>query len=64
MTYEQAMALAKAGTRVKRTGWDRQYITKREGTEELHIDVHITRETIAPYTSTNEDIVSDDWTTA
>ena len=63
MTYEQAIATVKAGTRVKRSGWSNHYLQKASG-DELKIETVFVRTTKAPYTATEEDITTDDWTTA
>lgn len=63
MTYEQAMTAAKSGTRVKRTGWPNHYIQKATG-DDLKLETVYVRTIKAPYTASQEDIVTDDWTTA
>lgn len=62
MTYEQAIAQVKNGNSVKRSGWTNHYLEKRTG-DDLIIDTVYVRTTKAPYTATQDDIVSDDWTT-
>lgn len=59
MTYEQAIARAKDGHRVKRHDWSNQYIQARTNTDE--IEVVYVRTTKALYTSTQDDMIQDDW---
>lgn len=63
MTYEQAIAQVKAGTAVKRSGWVNHYLQKAPGTDTVVETVYV-RTTTAPYTATQDDIVTDDWVTA
>ena len=64
MNYQTAMTNAKAGTRVKRTGWSNEYVVQ-EGSGDSAQMVHIKTVTIkAPYTAPESDIMTDDWTTA
>ena len=63
MTYEQAITQVKNGQRVKRTGWNNHYLEKAAG-DDLKVETVFIRTTKAPYTATQDDIVSDDWTTA
>lgn len=64
MTYEQAIAQVKAGNSVKRSGWGNHYLRKQPNTTgELVVETVFVRTTIAPYTATQDDIVTDDWQT-
>lgn len=66
MTYEQAIAAVKNGTRVKRSGWSNHYLERKLVGEqnEVHINTVFVRTTKAPYTATEDDMTTDDWTTA
>lgn len=64
MTFEQAIAAAKAGTNVKRTGWNNHYLRKQAGTDDTVVETVYVRTTVAPYTATQEDITADDWINA
>ena len=62
MTYEQAITAVKSGQRVKRSGWTNKYLQKKTNSDD--VEIVYTRTTVSPYTSTNNDIETDDWTTA
>lgn len=64
MTYQDAITNAKAGTRVKRTGWTNEYIVQEGSGDDAKI-VHVKTVTIkAFYTAPESDIMTNDWTTA
>lgn len=64
MDYQSAITNAKAGTRVKRTGWTNEYIVQ-EGSGDSAKMVHVKTVVVkAPYTATESDIMTNDWTTA
>lgn len=64
MTFEQAIAAAKAGTHVKRSNWNNHYLKKQSGTDETVIETVYVRTIVAPYTATQEDMTADDWINA
>ena len=64
MTYEQAITAVKNGTRVKRSGWSGHYLERKVVDNEVEIDTVFVRTTKAPYTATEDDMTTDDWTTA
>mgnify|MGYP003300933217 CR=1 FL=1 len=66
MTYEQAITNAKNGQNVTRSSWSGRYIRRRietdsEGNTKTYLEDVTTRTTIAPYTSSNSDIMATDW---
>ena len=65
MTYEQAITAVKGGTRVKRSGWSGHYLERKVlDNSDIEIDTVFVRTTKAPYVATEDDMTTDDWTTA
>ena len=61
MNYQNAITAAKAGTKVKRTGWSNEYIVQQGSGDDAKM-IHVKTVTItAPYTATESDIMTNDW---